>query len=219
MANTGIDDQIWKGLRGYEMSIKGWMTMVVVATLAGCAGSGSAGRKTCMKQLEAMTDTPDAIVQLRRAGCSPGTCPVYSVSVFLDGTVVYEGRSNVAVVGQQRAKLPADRVGELIVAMQETHFLDNPDNCCSCPGADKSNIVMIDYRPGHVEKTIVHDQACETAPLAMNTLTSTIERLTAVERWTTATLRPVAPPHLPPPGPSATTMSASEMADTSERTP
>ena len=52
------------------MSIRGWVTMVVVAALAGCAGSGSAGRKTCMKQLEAMTDTPDAIVQLRRAGCS-----------------------------------------------------------------------------------------------------------------------------------------------------
>jgi hypothetical protein len=200
------------------MRITGWGTMVMVVALAGCAGSGSAGRKTCMKQLEAMTDTPDAIVQLRRAGCSPGTCPVYSVSVYLDGTVVYEGRSNVAVVGQQRAKLPADRVGELIVAMQETRFLDSPDNCCSCPGADKSNIVMIDYRPGQVEKTIVHDQACETAPLAMNRLTSTIERLTAVERWTTATLAPVAPAHLPPPGPSATTMSAAETTEPVETT-
>lgn len=191
--------------------------MVIVAALAGCAGS-SAGRKTCMKQLATMTDTPDAIVQLRRAGCSPGTCPVYSVSVFLDGTVVYEGRSNVAVVGQRRAKMPADRVSELVVAMQDARFLDNPDNCCSCPGADRSNIVMIDYRPGQVQKTVVHDQACETAPLAMNTLTSTIERLTAVDRWTTATLAPVAPPHVPPPGPSAATMSAAEPTEATETT-
>jgi len=198
------------------MSIRGWGTMVVLAALAGCAG-GSAGQKSCMKQLEAMTDTPDAIVQLRRAGCSSGACPVYSVSVFLDGTVVYEGRSNVAVVGQKRAKLPPDRVGELIVAMQETHFLDIPDNCCSCPGADQSNIVVIDYRPGQVQKTIVHDQACESAPLAMNALTSTIERLTAVERWTTAPLAPRAPPHLPPPGPApSATMSAVEMTETTE---
>jgi len=170
-----------------------------------------------MKQLAAMTETPDAIVQMRRAGCSSGVCPVYSVSVFLDGTVVYEGRSNVAVVGKQRAKLPADRVGQLIVAMQDARFLDNPDNCCSCPGADQANIVVIDYRPGQVQKTIVHDQACESAPVAMNMLTSTIERLTAVERWTTAPLPPRAPPHLPPRGPSASaTMSAAEPAEAIE---
>ena len=183
------------------MGIRGWGTTVMVAALAGCASSPA--QKTCMKQLAAMTDSPDAIVQLRRAGCSPGACPVYSVSVFLDGTVVYEGRSNVAVVGQRRATLPPEQISELIVAMQEAHFLDNPDNCCSCPGAAQSNIVMIDYRPGQAQKTIVHDQACENAPLAMNTLTSKIERLTEVGRWTT-------PPALPPPSsaPRPTTASS-----------
>ncbi len=157
-----------------------------------------------MQQLAAMTDSPDAIVQLRRAGCSPGACRVYSVSVFLDGTVVYEGRSNVAVVGQRRATLPHQQISELIVAMQEAHFLDNPDNCCSCPDAAQSNIVMIDYRPGHAQKTIVHDQACGTAPLTMNTLTSRIEQLTEVGRWT-------APPTLPPPASAPPTTTASSV--------
>jgi hypothetical protein len=139
-----------------------------------------------MEQLAAMTDAPEAIVQLRRGGCPPEACPVYSVSVFMDGTVIYEGRSNVAIVGQRRATLPAERVSELIVAIQEARFLDNPDNCCSCPDSRQSNLVMIDYRPGAAQKSIVHDQACGSAPLAMNTLTTTIERLTAVERWTTS---------------------------------
>lgn len=200
------------------MSIRGWATVVMVAALAGCASSPA--QTTCMKQLAAMTDSPDAIVQLRRAGCSPGACPIFSVSVFLDGTVVYEGRSNVAVVGQRRATLTPEQISQLIVAMQEAHFLDNPDNCCSCPGADQSNLVVIDYRPGHVQKTVIHDQACESAPLAMNTLTSTIERLTAVERWTTATLAPVAPPHAPPPSPEpSATMSAAETTEPAETTP
>jgi hypothetical protein len=177
--------------------------MVLVGVLAGC-GTSSPATKTCMQQLEAMNETPEAIVQLRRAGCSPGACPVYSVSVFLDGTVLYEGRSNVAVVGQRRATLPAEHISELIVAMQEAHFLDNPDNCCRCPDAAQSNIVAIDYRPGHAQKTIVHDQACGTAPLAMNALTSKIERLTAVGRWTS-------PSRLPPPASAPpTTTAASE---------
>jgi Domain of unknown function (DUF6438) len=141
-----------------------------------------------------MTDAPEAIVQLRRGGCEPGACPVYSVSVFMDGTVIYEGRSNVAVVGQRRATLPAERVSELIVAIQEARFLDNPDNCCSCPDSLQSSLVMIDYRPGSAQKSIVHDQACRSAPLAMNTLTSTIERLTTVERWTTASPDKKRPP-------------------------
>jgi hypothetical protein len=135
--------------------------------------------------------------------------------VFLDGTVIYDGRSNVAVVGQRRATMPADGVGKLIVALQEARFLDNPDNCCSCPDAAQSNIVVIDYRPGHTEKSIVHDQACATAPLAMNTLTSTIERLTAVQRWTGAA---AAPAPYAPPAASATT-AAAEPEPASDATP
>src|SRR6187455_3778103 len=63
-----------------------------MVVLAGCATGGSL-------DLQRLPETPDALVQLRRAGCASGTCPVYGVSIFADRTVVYDGAANVAVVG------------------------------------------------------------------------------------------------------------------------
>ena len=37
--------------------------------------------------VEQLVGTPDALIQMRRGGCPPDQCPVYGVSVFMDGTV------------------------------------------------------------------------------------------------------------------------------------
>lgn len=159
----------------------GWMTGVLagVVALLGCA-SGSASHKKGVAQIKALGEESGSVVQLRRAGCASGDCPVYSVAVFMDGTTVYEGRANVAVMGERRTKLPPDRVSELINAMGKADFLNTPEECCMCPDAKRPRLVMIDYRPGLARKSILHDETCGAAPDALNGLTDTIERLVGV---------------------------------------
>jgi hypothetical protein len=152
-------------------------------TYSGCASS-SATHKKGVAQIKALGEEEGSVVQLRRAGCGAGDCPVYSVAVFMDGTTVYEGVANVAVLGERRVKLPADRVSDLINAMGKADFLNTPEECCMCPNAKRPRLVMIDYRPGLARKSILHDETCGAAPDALNGLTDTIERVAGVRGWT-----------------------------------
>jgi hypothetical protein len=102
----------------------------------------------------------------------------------MDGTVVYEGRANVAVVGERRAVLPPDRLNELLSAIEAMGFLDSPEGCCVCPDAAAAHLTVLDYRPGSIEKTVVHDEACGSAPAAFRALEQSIEQATGVARWT-----------------------------------
>ena len=160
----------------------GLVRAVAVATVAatGCATGGAA------PDLRRLPDAPEALVQLRRPGCASGTCPVYSVSIFADGAVVYDGAANVAVLGQQRAKISAQQLRALQLSLEETHFLDNVDECCVCPDRRGTRTVVLDYRPGMVRKTVVHDPDCAAAPPGLGTLEALIEGMTGTRRWTAA---------------------------------
>jgi hypothetical protein len=147
------------------------------AVAAGCATGGAA------TELRRLPERPDALVQLRRAGCASGACPVYSVSIFADRTVIYEGAAHVAVVGQQRATISGEQLRTLQLSLEQTHFLDNTDECCVCPDATPKRYVVLDYRPGLARKRVVHDPDCPAAPAAISTLEGLIEGMTGVRQW------------------------------------
>lgn len=169
-------------MRGGAVMRFGAGVLAALIAVGGCA-SGSASHKRSLQQIRAMGAEEGAVVQMRRAGCAAGDCPVYSVAVYMDGTMIYEGRANVAVLGERRGKLPAARVGELINAMRRAEFLDTPEECCVCPDAKRPRLVMIDYRPGLARKSILHDENCGAAPDALNGLTDTIEQLAGIRAW------------------------------------
>ena len=155
--------------------------MVVTATL-GCAHNRASETGQGAEQLASV---PDALIQMRRGGCPPDVCPVYSVSIFLDGTVAYDGRANVAVLGHQTTKLSAERLNELLSQIDAMHFLDSSDQCCVCPdGADRTHLVILDYRPGSLVKTVLHDDSCNSAPPSLTAIEANIDKATGVERWT-----------------------------------
>jgi Domain of unknown function (DUF6438) len=152
----------------------------------GCAARQAVGGASAQDQVAAMADMPDALIQMRRGGCAPGRCPVYGLSIFPDGTVVYDGRFNVAVTGQRRAKLAPDLLSQLVSMLDAMDFLDSAERCCICPDAKHPRIVVLDYRPGGEDKTVLHDDACDSAPPAMRQLEAAIDESAAVQRWTSA---------------------------------
>jgi hypothetical protein len=171
-------------MRGRDFSVLGGL--VVLATLAGgCASSQVTAADTRDAQvLAAMPDTPDALIQMRRGGCAPNHCPIYGLSIFTDGTVAYDGRANVTVTGHRRAKLAPDRLNELVAAIEGMDFLDTSAQCCVCQTDLETHMVILDYRPGSVQKTVVHDEACFSAPAAMRALEQQIDKVTNVTQWT-----------------------------------
>ncbi len=158
------------------------LASLAMAALSGCASSHSVmvGRHT---DEIVLADDPEALIQMRQNGCADEPCPVYSVSIFPDGTVVYDGRANVGVVGRRRVKLPAGGLDALITALDSMDFLDTADNCCVCPEVAEPRLVTLDYRPGAVTKTVVHDQRCGKAPPAILALEGKIDRATGAAAW------------------------------------
>ena len=151
------------------------------SAVSGCATerAGVAGQGTDEVDVAA---APGALIQMRRSGCVGEPCPVYSVAIYLDGTVVYDGRANVGHLGERRWKMPAESINRLLREIDAIDFLDTPERSGICPGATDTAIVIIDYRPGATQKTVIHDDRCGAAPPALAALEKAIDGVTGTAR-------------------------------------
>jgi hypothetical protein len=158
-----------------------WLPFAVTMALSACASSHSVMVGGKEKEIS-IPDEPGALIQMRRNGCPDQPCPVYSVAIFSDGTVVYDGRANVGVIGRRTLKVGPSEVNALVTSLEAMDFIDSTDECCVCSDDRPPSLVTLDYRPGTTTKTVIHDQRCPTAPSAFARLESQIDRTTAAER-------------------------------------
>jgi hypothetical protein len=162
------------------------ITLASLVAVGGCASTRASGPAVD----DALAGRPEALIQLRSDGCDSGRCAVYGVTIFADGSVVYRGGANVAFTGQRRWKIPEANVATLVSAIEKMDFLDTPEHCCDCPDAPdnpKAAKLVIDYRPGGVEKEILVDDRCAAVPDVVRGLTGQIQGMTSIATF-------VAPP-------------------------
>jgi ankyrin repeat protein len=119
---------------------------------------------------------------LARTGCY-GSCPSYEVEVHGDGTVLYEGRSFVAITGSHRASVSSDVVAEMVEAFRAADYFSLQDKymwgatdlptyttSISIDGKTKQ---VVDYAGEHVGMAA-----------SVTKLEKDIDHLSGVERWT-----------------------------------
>ncbi len=175
------------------------VALAAVVAAGGCASTRASGPAVD----DALACRPEALIQLRSDGCDSGRCPVYSVSIFADGNVDYRGGANVAFIGQRRSRIPEANVATLVSTIEKMDFLDTPEHCCDCtdaPNDPKAAKLVIDYRPGGVEKEILVDDRCAAVPDVVRGLTGQIQAVTSIATY-------IAPPTAPA---NRTTQLASE---------
>jgi len=63
----------------------------------------------------------DAVITLERTACF-GTCPVYQLTIYGDGKVVYEGKAFVTVTGRHTAQISPEQVQQLVTAFKTANF-------------------------------------------------------------------------------------------------
>jgi len=74
-----------------------------------------------------LNDRATLIMTLGRFGCY-GTCPVYSVKVYGDGKVEYEGQCFVAVHGKRSSMIPGDAVESLFEYFKNADYFSLKDD-------------------------------------------------------------------------------------------
>ena len=75
---------------------------------------------------DAPPDLSDLEIYMEKTACE-GPCPVYSVSVQGDGTVRYNGKTCVNVIGEQSDQISQTEVQELVEAFSQNDFFSLED--------------------------------------------------------------------------------------------
>jgi hypothetical protein len=112
-----------------------------------------------------------------------GICPAYSLDVYRDGFVRYEGKAFVIHRGVATASLPATTIDEIRSAFERAAFRSLAAHCCDCRTVTDAQAVIVAIEDGQARVEINHYQGCDKEPKALRTLEERFESLLRVERW------------------------------------
>jgi hypothetical protein len=136
-----------------------------------------AGKKTVSTPRAAPTPTPAGpVLTFERTPCF-GTCPAYSMQVFADGRVAYEGRHSVPLMGKHALKLPAAAVAEMLRQAKEAHFETFEKEYLSGATDLPSTIVAIRQPDSSLKKVKAESNAPENVKSYFVYLTTQFDQL------------------------------------------
>jgi hypothetical protein len=132
-------------------------------------------------------DSTLPVVTLERAPCF-GTCPVYEVSVFRNGTVRFLGKQHVKQQGAASASISPGAVDSLVAELEaggyfafaDEYVMDAP--ACGRYATDSPTVTTSLNADGRT-KRIRHDYGCSEAPPALARLEQRIDEVAGTSRW------------------------------------
>jgi Domain of unknown function (DUF6438) len=120
-------------------------------------------------------------ITLSRSGCY-GTCPAYEVEIHGDGTVLYDGKFNVAAKGKHRAKISRASLAELVDFFRKANYFSLSDRY----------VYGVTDNPGYTtsisfdgESKSVFDYVGQSAgmPSTVTDLEAAIDRVSGADKW------------------------------------
>jgi hypothetical protein len=132
--------------------------------------------------LPAVAQDGQVAVTLERGACF-GSCPIYTVTIYTDGTVVYNGERFVDVTGEQTGSIDPAEVEQLIAGFEASGYFDWNDSYTDADVTDAPYITTSVTRDGET-KQIVRYTGDGSAPLALPYLETWIDAVAHTAQWT-----------------------------------
>lgn len=123
-----------------------------------------------------------AAITLERTACY-GTCPVYTVRILDDGTVVYQGDRFVAVTGEQTSEITPETVGSMVAAFKNAGYFDWDDAYETETVSDLPTVTTSVSLDGTTHR-IARYTGDGTVPLALPFLEQWIDEMANTSLWT-----------------------------------
>ena len=129
------------------------------------------------------------VITLQRTECF-GTCPVYKLTIFADGTVLYEGSKYVKKKGKAKSRISRAKLEDLIEEFDNIYYFNLNDayipGSKGCPqsATDMPSAITSLMRRGRT-KTVNHYHGCrglDTLEL-LTQLEDKIDEAVNVVRW------------------------------------
>ena len=166
----------------------------IVMLLLGCASVQAVEVRSNALGGDGPISLDQVEIRLSRTACL-GECPVYSVLIRGDGTVVFDGEQWVASPGHRETRIPVDAVVELINAAidarffsaasaytERTAFMLTGDGRLErrTESVFDAASVVLEFRVGQVRKRVVLESV---APAHLRALAQTVEEVSGVLAW------------------------------------
>jgi hypothetical protein len=133
-----------------------------------------------------MKDAPETYsITLERTACR-GNCPVYSMTVFGDGTIEYEGYLNVPVKGKRIGTIPKDSILSLLNAIEKVNVNELQATYLKQGVTDMPSVLfkVIHTKNGIIRgKSITDYQGDDTAPEALRMLYNQMDAWYYLIQW------------------------------------
>src|SRR5690606_33258468 len=123
--------------------------------------------------MPAAAQDSEIVVTLERGACF-GTCPIYKVTIYTDGTVVYEGERFVETEGTHTTTIEPEVVQQLIEGFEAAGYFDWEDEYTEMNVTDLPTIITSVTRDGET-KRITRYTGDSNAPIELPYLESWID--------------------------------------------
>ncbi|MBZ0298736.1 MAG: DUF6438 domain-containing protein [Anaerolineae bacterium] len=134
--------------------------------------------------LPAAAQDHEVRLTLERTACF-GTCPMYTVTIYADGTVAYEGERFVEVTGTQTTMIDPAVVEKLVRIFDDAGYFSWEDEYTQQNVTDLPSVITSVTRDGET-KRIVRYAGDDSAPLALPFLENWLDRIAGTAQWTGA---------------------------------
>lgn len=122
------------------------------------------------------------LITLERQPCF-GFCPVYTLAIQGDGTVEYNGATNVEVTGPQTSTIDPAAVEELAGAMIDAGYLDWEDAYVNQEVTDNAYVITSIIFADGTMKRIEHYLGDSSAPEELTELEALIDETAGSAVW------------------------------------
>ena len=123
------------------------------------------------------------LAKMERSGC-PGACPVFSLTVFFDGSAIYRGDAHTVVSGEKEFSLTKDQLSRVRSAFTRKGFLIMNGQCCECTDVSGAPSTRITYQGNGPYKSINRYHGCLNGwSRNLENLEAEILEITGVGAW------------------------------------
>ena len=124
----------------------------------------------------------DTVITLERHPTQSHT-PVYSLTIYSNGTVIYNGIKNVKISGKQTSTIPKSSINELVNEFINIYYFALKDKYDQ-PNVFDRPIVTTSISMNGKTKTVFHHHGSTAAPNGLSLLENKIDTITNSKQWT-----------------------------------
>ena len=134
--------------------------------------------------ISAQDAKPQPALTLERTACF-GSCPIYTVAIYDDGTVVYQGERFVDVTGEQTSQIDPATVQMAVEAFADAVYFEWDESYTAMYVTDLPSVISSVTRDGATHR-IERYAGDSSAPLLLPFLENWIDILANTAQWTGA---------------------------------